>query len=258
MDDEEDHEKARAKAEADAYALLASAAKLKVIADRMERANEEWEKERAARAKERAAREKVRAQREADADALGVLTAEVKQLAARLERANEESEAEEGGEEEGQGPAKKSKTTKAGGKRKMGTDGRRGRPVDEVSSFFNGLVFFRGKKDSLEKKTEEGDGDGSKKLTDEELNKVAYHFPTITLTRDDDGLFWGDGEEEGYSDEKDDGIEQTFQAPNGKYFTVRDLADAMAAFEPDDDVDDLFFEGLAKVGRNKYWVMWGS
>lgn len=256
--DEEERAKERAEAEAAAEALSALAAKAEEQTARIERAIEEREKGRAARAKERAAREKVRAQREAAADALEAETAEVKELRARLERATEEPEAEEGGEEEGQGPAKKSKTTGSGGKRKMVTDGRRGRPVDEVSSFFNGLVFFRGKKDSLEKKTEEGDGDGSEKLTDEELNKVAYPFPTITLTRDDDGLFWGDGEEEGYSDVVDDGIEHTFQAPNGKYFTARDLADAMAEFEPDDDVDDLFFEGLAKVGRNKYWVMWGS
>ena len=209
-------------------------------------------------------RAKALAQQVQAAEELDALVKEGGALAARLERLSEKTEQEmaaskaksghesdgDDGDDDGSDEEEEEK-----GENDDDKSNKR-RPVDRVSSFFNGLIFYRGKKDSLEKRTDGGDGTAAK-LTDEELNRVAYPFPSITLTRDVDWAVEGEGEDECSSDEEY-GNSQTFQAPNGKHFTVRDLAYAMAKFEPDDDVDAVFFEGIDKVGPHKYWIMWGS
>ena len=54
-------------------------------------------------------------------------------------------------------------------------------------------------------------------------------------------------------------VNGSFKAPNGKHFTVRDLADALSKFEGSnsgDHGDHTIFEGLQRVSPGTYQAMW--
>ena len=93
---------------------------------------------------------------------------------------------------------------------------------DDVSDFFNNDVrMLRGRIDSLKKYTE----DGMEPLTEDELNMIAYPYPRITFFM----------------------CMYTAHAPDGKAFTVRQLAEAFAkAEEPNKDSRYCYFEGFIR------------
>ena len=106
---------------------------------------------------------------------------------------------------------------------------------DKVSDFFNNKIsMLRGRIESLEKYTE----DGMAPLTEEELNMIAYPYPRITFFM----------------------CKYTFHAPDGKAFTVRQLAEAFArAEEHNKDSRYCYFEGLVRhPDPHTFQSMWGS
>lgn len=86
-------------------------------------------------------------------------------------------------------------------------------------------------------------------LTAEQLSVVVFPEPTITLC----------GEA---------GIPTTHYAPNGKYFTVRDMIAAVIATEAQTrgqtewfggiDLHHVFFEGIYRNGDGGWRIAWGS
>lgn len=106
---------------------------------------------------------------------------------------------------------------------------------DKVSDFFNDNVsMLRGRIDSLKKYTE----NGVEPLTEEELNMIAYPYPRITFFM----------------------YKYTFHAPDGKAFTVRQLAEAFAEAEGHNkDSRYCYFEGLHRhPDPHTFQSMWGS
>jgi hypothetical protein len=95
-------------------------------------------------------------------------------------------------------------------------------------------------------------------ITDAEWNSIAYDAPEIKLSDSDDSPFY-----------------QTFTAPNGKNFTVRELVQVVEKYEQGarnrefeddyeweafDGIDNhhIYFEGL-KGGKDGVWyIFWGS
>ena len=86
------------------------------------------------------------------------------------------------------------------------------------------------------------------RLTEEEMELCAIKEPTITLCSKD--------------------YEQTFEAPNGKWFSVREALRAIADYEKvartradwfgGVDNHHIFFEGLAPRGNGRFVTLWGS
>lgn len=128
--------------------------------------------------------------------------------------------------------AKKSKKSKVG--KKQTSEPASGE--DKVSDFFNQLSIYRGYKELMRV----GEKD-CYKLTEEEEDMVAYPFPKITFAGSPS---WS---EPGRPS-------QTYTAPNGKFFTVRDLGDAFADFERYcRDAHHSYFTGLRRCGPHTYF-----
>ncbi len=91
--------------------------------------------------------------------------------------------------------------------------------------------------------------DTARQLTAEELGRVAYQGASIQLR--------GEGEQV-----------STHQAPNGKYFTVQDLLNAVEEAERQSrgnsewfggvDVHHVFFEGIHLADDGVWDIYWGS
>ncbi|KAL9182286.1 hypothetical protein ACHAXT_012938 [Thalassiosira profunda] len=91
---------------------------------------------------------------------------------------------------------------------------------DTVSDFFNSLSIRRGK---TEVKKYDRESQTLVELTEEDYNQVAYPYPHFVYM--DPGPV-------------------TFTAPDGKAFTVRQLAEAFAKAEAGYDSRYIFFEGF--------------
>lgn len=86
-------------------------------------------------------------------------------------------------------------------------------------------------------------------LTETELREIAFSGPLITFKS---------------------AMTKSFNAPNNKSFTVKELIEAIVSFEKEDrlcsksewfggiDVHHVFFEGLGKYKDGMYEVNWGS
>ena len=112
---------------------------------------------------------------------------------------------------------------------------------DKVSDFFNELCIYRG----YEKLMRVGEKD-CHDLTKGEEEMVAYPFPEITFAGS------GSWSEPGRGNEP-------YKAPNGKYFTVRDLGDAFANFEHYcRGAHHSYFTGLYRCGPHTYYAQWDS
>ena len=118
----------------------------------------------------------------------------------------------------------------------------------DVSAFFNGLSMMRGKPE-CQKYTE----DSVVPLTEEEYNRIAYPHPKFIYT----GalgleMLFGGGFSRG----------QTFHAPDGKAFTVRQLAEAFADAEKEyQHMHHCFYEGfclMGEPGEHKFGAFFGS
>ena len=114
-------------------------------------------------------------------------------------------------------------------------------PNDKVSDFFNGLSIMRGQT-TAEKFTD----DGIAPLTNDEYNQIAYPYPKF-IYAGAAGIF---------------GTLRmiTFHAPDGKAFTVRQLAEAFAKAEAQNQQDHYcFFEGFVQhCDPHTFWAMFGS
>lgn len=93
------------------------------------------------------------------------------------------------------------------------------------------------------------EGNNERKLSDAELDSVALRAPHV--------VFHGES-----------GKQVDHDAPNGEYFTVRDLIDAIEKTERAQrseghwmggiDVHHIYFEGLELVAPGSFQILWGS
>ena len=143
------------------------------------------------------------------------------------------------------GPAAKKARTTASSKDKA--------PKDKVSRLFNMLSMYvsdyaqlRGG-DFRPLLDQNGSERFDEPLTEDELDEVAYPFPFIYFKEEGDG-----GVLRGWS--------ARFDAPNGKFFTVKDLVTAVARFGRCQWGEDghVFFEGLRRVNVQTYIAVYGS
>ena len=114
-------------------------------------------------------------------------------------------------------------------------------PNDNVSDFFNGLSMKRGQA-GVKKYT----GDEFRPLTNDEYNQIAYPYPKFIYA----------GSMSLFSVPQ----KTTFYAPDGKAFTVRQLAEAFAKAEArNQHVHHCFFEGFMQHKEpHTFLAMFGS
>ena len=123
---------------------------------------------------------------------------------------------------------------------------------DKITQFFDGLSITRGDSEcrSFEKDPSRSTGLRLDELSEEQYNFVAYPRPRITFTCTASqgwGSYCGKGD-------------KTYKAPNGAFFTVRDLARALAKWEGRTEKygDHTFFEGFYRVGEGTFNPTYGS